>query len=641
MNCRVSRTTGSWVALALVGGVLLLGCSTTGPAGDAPTPRLDTTDVPASLDASVLMGERDTIRLERLPPAPLRRPGADTLRRPRQAGQRPGIPPRRPPAGADTVTDTRAFVDADSLSAFTRNGERLQELMGDVFVRQDSTRLRSARALRYLQRDETVFTERVRIVERGDTLWADTVRYDQRRKIGYARGNVRLTDGDITVLAPRADYYNREKYTVFPDTITLVDSSRTLRASTGEYFSNDKRAEFYRNVRLLDESTAIEADSLTYYREDKVSLAYGDVFIERGPQRPGSATEEGDRTYLFGQRARMEQNRDYSRVSGNALLIQVRADSAGAPSDTLMVSSQQMEATRTDTLRRLVAVDSVRIWQSDIAAASDSAVYDRTPASDTAQTEAPPYEETRLYQGPITWFEQTQVTGDTIRVVVRNRSVDSVYVESDAFAAQLDTASQRIQQLKGRGMIASFRNDSLRRLVARPNAQTIYFRTNGAGELDGAGKTSGDRVVMAFRDGKLKEARVYGGVQLSSWKGKQVPENLSLQGLRWQPQQRPTQGEFLRQTRVRRHLPAFGRPPVADKRSRADSTAPASDRVPNDTLRTVPTAPRDTARTRSPRPGSRVGSGRSSNENGSGGRRPSLHPLHPPYPLHIPLRFQP
>lgn len=622
------------MALALAGGVLLLGCSTTRPAGDAPSVRGDTIAVSALFDASALMGERDTIRLERLPPATLRRPGADTLRRPREAGRRPGVGPRPPSAGADTATANRAYVDADSLSAFMRNGERLQELMGNVFVRQDSTRLRSARALRYLQRDETVFTDRVRIVERGDTLWADTVRYDQQRKIGYARGNVRLTDGDITVLAPRADYYNREKYAAFPDTITLVDSSRTLRASAGEYFSDAKRAEFYGLVRLVDDNTAVEADSLTYYREDKVSLAYGDVFIERGPRRADPAAEPGDRTYLFGQQARLEEDRDYSRVTGNTLLIQVRTDSAGASSDTLLVASQQMEATRADTLRRLVAVGAVRIWQSDIAAAADSAVYDRIPAPDTTQTEAPPYEETRLYQEPISWFEETQVTGDTIRVVVRDRSIDSVYVESDAFAAQLDTASQRIQQLKGRSMVASFRNDSLRRLVARPNAQTIYFRTNETGELDGAGKTSGDRVVMAFRDGTLKEARVYGGIQLSSWKGPQVPENLSLQGLQWQPERRPTKSEFLRQPRVQRYLPAFGRPPaLADERPEADSTAPAPDRMPYDTLRTAPTAPRDTTRTRSPEPGSRVGSGRSPQENDSG-----AHPL--PL-LRTPSRLQP
>lgn len=614
MDRHVLRMIGRWGALVLVGGFLALGCSTTQPASEAPSiVPPDTLPRPPTGRLSGMEVGLDSIRLEPMPPALLRTPRADSLRRLRQAvrAREPGFD-RPQPTLRDTASASRAYVDADSLSAFTRNAERLQELMGDVLVRQDSTRVRSRRALRFMERSETVFTDQVRIVERGDTLWADTVRYDQRRKIGYARGNVRLSDGDVTVLAPRADYYNDEKYAVFPDTITLVDSSRTLRASAGEYFSDAKRAEFYGHVRLNDDETRIRSDSLTYYRADSVSLAYGNVFIKRGPQEPSATGEQRERTYLFGQRARLESARDYSRVEGQALLLQVRTDSAGTPSDTLMVRSHTMEATRADTLRRLVAVDSVRVWQSDLGAAADSTVYDRIPAPDTAAASPPPYEEIRLYQQPITWFERNQVTGDTIRVVVRNRSIDSVYVTANAFAAQLDTASQRIQQLKGRRMTAAFRNDSLRRLVARPNAQTVYFRTAEDGTLDGAGQTSGDRIVMDFRRGTLAKARVYSGVQLRSWKGENVPQNLALDGLRWQPDRRPTKDEFLRQPRVRTHLPSFGRPPIVVADSlRPDSLAPSRSPLPYDTLQTVPATPPDTARTTRPSPpGSRTGSGR-------------------------------
>lgn len=599
MDRRALRTIGRWGALVLVGAFLTLGCATTQPASEAPSSvQIGTLAAPPQQVVFVTEGELDSVRLEPLPPALLRTSRADSLRRLRQARRAREPEFERPrPTPRDTASESRAYVDADSLSAFTRNDERLQELLGSVLVRQDSTRLRSRRALRFLERSETVFTNQVRIVERGDTLWADTVRYDQRRKIGYARGNVRLTDGDVTVLAPRADYYNDEKYAVFPDTITLVDSRRTLRASAGEYFSDAERAEFYGRVHLNDDGTAVRSDSLTYYRADSVSLAYGDVFIERGPQGPSVAGEQRERTYLFGQRARLESARDYSRVEGQALLIQVRTDSAGTPSDTLMVRSSTMEATRADTLRRLVAVDSVRVWQSNLGATADSTVYDRIPAPDTAASTTPPYEEIRLYQQPITWFEQNQVTGDTIRVVVRNRSIDSVYVTANAFAAQLDTASQRIQQLKGRRMTAAFRNDSLRRLVAQPNAQTVYFRTGEDGTLEGAGQTSGDRIVMDFQGGTLSKARVYSGIQLRSWKGENVPQNLALDGLRWQPEWRPTKAEFVRQQRVRDRLPAFGRPPLVRADSlRPDSLAPSRPPLPYDTLQTVPATPPDTAR---------------------------------------------
>ncbi|MFB6099305.1 MAG: hypothetical protein ABEK84_09395, partial [Salinibacter sp.] len=74
-----------------------------------------------------------------------------------------------------------------------------------------------------------------------------------------------------------------------------------------------------------------------------------------------------------------EQQR-YSRVEGNALLVRIRTDSTGTPSDTLVVGARRLEAFRTDTHRRLVAVGSVRIWQPDLSAVADSAVYDRVVA---------------------------------------------------------------------------------------------------------------------------------------------------------------------------------------------------------------------------------------------------------------------
>ena len=134
------------------------------------------------------------------------------------------------PAPADTEEIERAYVNADSLSTFQRGGERLQEMFGNVFVKQDTTRLRSEYALRYLNRDELLFVNDVVIYERGDTLRADTVRYDRATEVGHARGNVQLTNGEVRVRADRATYYAEDKRSVFPDSVTLVDSNRVLRA---------------------------------------------------------------------------------------------------------------------------------------------------------------------------------------------------------------------------------------------------------------------------------------------------------------------------------------------------------------------------------------------------------------------------
>ncbi len=283
------------------------------------------------------------------------------------------VPPPTPVQPAsDTSDPPRAFVNADSL---IRREKRVQDLYGDVFVRQDLTRLRSDYARRYLSRSELLFTDNVVIYERGDTLRADTVRYDRATEVGYARGNVRLTNGEVNVRADSARYFASEKRSVFPDSVVLVDGDRVLRAQRGTYWSDEGRAEFGGRVRLTEPGTTLLSDSLTYYRDRDRSVAYGNVFIDRRGD-DGADADTTARTYLFGNRADNREARRYSRVEGDALLVRVRMDSTGAPSDTLVVAARRLEAFRTDMRRRLVAVDSVRIWQPDLSATADSAVYD-------------------------------------------------------------------------------------------------------------------------------------------------------------------------------------------------------------------------------------------------------------------------
>ncbi len=478
---------------------------------------------------------------------------------------------------ADTSEVRRVqILNADVLIGdVLENGTPVRRLIGHVRLRQGPTRLRAERAVQYETRDEILFTGDVRIIDEGDTLTADRVLYDTARKVGRATGHVRLTDGEVVVRAPSGRYFSREERAVFREGVTLIDSTSTLRSREGEYFTEEKRAEFYGNVRLQDEGTYLEADSVTYFRETDVSIARGRVFVERLGGEEAAAADTTTRTLLFGHRVYNDDETGFSRVDGQALLVQLRADSTGAPRDTLLMRAEHLPITRTDTLERPIAIDSVRIWQEDLAAVADSAVYDRWFAPDslasdsTAQEDRPEREVTRLFQDPVAWHARAQLSGDTIRVTGRNRSVDTLFVYSGAFVAQLDTALQRKQQLKGRGLTAFFEQDSLRRLVVGPNAQAIRFIADEEGRLSGAVRASSDTMRFWIRGGELQRMVAFGGIQGKRYPEGEVPDPFRLEGYRWLPERRPTKEALLADERVRKRLRELEaerpppRPPVA------------------------------------------------------------------------------
>jgi hypothetical protein len=198
----------------------------------------------------------------------------------------------------------------------------------------------------------------------------------------------------------------------------------------------------------------------------------------------------------------------------------------------------------------------------------------------------------------VTWFERSQVWGDSIRVRATGRRIDTVFVRRRAFAAQLDSVLDRIQQLKGRHLTAHFVDNALRRLESGPNALAIRFLKTGAGALKGAARVSGDRIVLRFRDGEVRRTSVLGGVESTYYRTSEtVPDPFRLEGFQWTPERRPTKEQLLMPARIRERLAA---PTLPSSLARRPQPAPA------DSLRErsspPPQSTPDTSTTRLSRP---------------------------------------
>lgn len=459
-------------------------------------------------------------------------------------------------ADTDTTAPKRALVMGDSLMQREENGEVVQFYVGHVEGQQDSTTLFADWAKRFVAREQVLLTGDVLIVDQGDSLFADTVFYDERNKIGRARGHVRLSDGEVVARAPSGLYFIDEKKARFSEGVTLNDSTAEITSRTGLYWTEEKRAELEGDVRLQAERTYMEADSLTYFRETEISIARGTVFIERlGGEADADSTI---RTLLFSQWAYNDQQAGLSCIRGRPLLVQLRQDSTGAEVDTLVIQALRLEALEQDSVRRLVAVDSVQVWQADLAAVADSVVYERlTPPADTLRADtlaAERSEETRLYRGPILWVGEAQISGDTIRVKGQGNQIDSLFVRQRAFVAQRDSVTGRIHQVKGQHLLGLFYGDSTRTFIAGPNAETIYFRHDDEDRPDGGLQVSGDQAIFRFRGEEPEEILFPGEPQGAYYSESLLPNPFQLDGFRWLPERRPAKAALLRDERVLQRL---------------------------------------------------------------------------------------
>jgi hypothetical protein len=194
-----------------------------------------------------------------------------------------------------------------------------------------------------------------------------------------------------------------------------------------------------------------------------------------------------------------------------------------------------MEAFRGDTLKRLVASDSVEIIRSDLASVAGIARFYTQGDS------------IHLRSSPVVWYERTQVWGDSINVYLKKRKLDVVHVMGSAFAAsQSDTLrTEKFDQLTGEEMKMFFGENGMERMEVNSRAISLYHLYEDT-VANGLNKTSGDRIVMEWVEKKLSAIKIFGGVE-----GTYVPENLlvgketeyALPGFRWRtdrPYKRPS-----------------------------------------------------------------------------------------------------
>ncbi|MEX0737569.1 MAG: OstA-like protein [Bacteroidota bacterium] len=389
------------------------------------------------------------------------------------------------PAQGSKLLEVRS---ADVLNVRYVGNQEVRELIGNVHI---------------------VQTSPVEVVK----IWCDSaLRYMAVNKLELY-GRVRIVRDSVTLLAPEAVYFGNEQRSEMKHGVRLLKGSMVLTASFGEYFTEEKRARFMDDVRVVDASSLTTANTLLFFEGEEKSIALGNV---RVINTENHLTVYGDSLVNF-------DRLNYAVVSGNPRMVQVDTASDGRI-DTLVVVSEVMESFR-DSLQQFIARGNVAMARTDFSARCGEAIYRM--------------EQDRmiLRERPVVWHEGNQVSGDSIVVTLLEKRLHSVYVKGRAMAVSMadSTTARRFDQLTGREIVMQFAGNKLERIEAERNAVSMYYLFEEH-VPNGANRSSGDRIVIEFDEGKTDRIRIVGGVE-----GRYFPEPMiegremlyNLDGFRW------------------------------------------------------------------------------------------------------------
>jgi len=112
--------------------------------------------------------------------------------------------------------------------------------------------------------------------------------------------------------------------------------------------------------------------------------------------------------------------------------------------------------------KKLLAYNHVKIWKSDLQGIADSVVYQAFDST------------LYFFKDPVLWTEENQMTADSIRMLIQNKTIDRIYLIANSFVVSQDSLLN-FNQIKGRKMTAFFNGRSIDHVDVEGNGESVYF----------------------------------------------------------------------------------------------------------------------------------------------------------------------
>lgn len=382
---------------------------------------------------------------------------------------------------------------------------------GNVILTQGDTLRITGHRLEYAGSERTArMTGDVLLSDPGITLATDVLTYDARaQRADYTTGARITSSRDASVLTSRMGSYHAPDRTFsFTGNVHLEHPERTIDADTlqfnagtsvayfrgptvihqegtrmycerGSYDTRRGNGLFTKAGKIFSGAQTLSGDSLRYTRATEEGRAWGNVVIADTVNHMLVKGDEGLHTQRSGN----------SMVTGRAeMVMAMDGDSLYMHADSLF-GARDSALGHTVTARR-----NVRFYKIDLQGVCDTLTYFQTDSL------------IMLRGDPFLWSRNDQLSGDTLRIKLRDGKADALFVDGNAFlVSQVD--SSHFNQITGTTMEGRFNKGELHRLVAEGNCRTVYFTTekkDTVEQVTGVNRADCSMITVVLDSGKVQ-----------------------------------------------------------------------------------------------------------------------------------------
>lgn len=471
-----------------------------------------------------------------------------------------------------TEKTRRITFDAQSMEMDQSVAPDARRLIGQVTFEHEGVVMHCDSAYFYAERNALDAFSRVE-VNRGDTLflYCDQLFYDGQSRIVQARLHVRMVDDSTVLLTDSLDYDMSTDVGFYPAYGLIYSGLDTLTSVSGYYYAQKELMQFKDSVVLSSPGYRIYSDTLHYHTQDKQASflgpthLYGDstyVYCEQGIFQTDTRIAElsvrtllvrktmqmkGDSLYYNDleeyaeafQHVELTDTTDYIWIYGHygqvflatregfvtdsAMMLQLdQEDSLVMHADTLFYLRDSLDQ------RVLHAYYHLKLFNASFQAVADSAVYRESDST------------ILLFQDPVIWIEEQQMSADELTLFVKQGGIDSILMKRNAFIVDHEEDNY-YNQIKGQEMMNYFQDNALKVIHVMRNAETVYYpRDEQKGVVEGMNQAASSEMYIFMKEGKVHSIRFDSQPKGTMYPLEEVPEDeLFLRGFRWDEKDRP------------------------------------------------------------------------------------------------------
>ena len=429
-------------------------------------------------------------------------------------------------------------------------------------------------------------------------VYSDHLRYLTDRKIAYLDGNVKLTDGKGVLTTPTLEYDMNTKVGIYRNGGRVVNKETVLTSDEGYYYADIKDVYFKKNVKLKDPSYDLQSDSLLYNtgteivrfiaetlvkdstnrtiktregfydkRTGKAEFGQHPIITDKNIQVTGERIISDDSlgiTQIFGRGIIVDtankttviadtifynkKNESFLAFAKPLMIVEQDQDSIFIAADTLFSArltdlyGSKDSVAKKDTLKEVKIIDNktkdstnryfeafrnVRVFSDSLQAVCDSMFYSFKDSV------------FRLYQNPVVWSNENQVTGDTILLFTKNKKADRMQIFKNSFLASI-VKPDIFNQVKSTRMDAYFIDGVIDSVRARGSAECVYYIQDEDSAFTGINQSNAELMDVYFKEKELQRVVFRTAVKGTIWPMRQkTPKEMQLQNFKWRDAERP------------------------------------------------------------------------------------------------------